>query len=505
MVGFGAAVRGAAVGVLVCLVGSASAWAECSTDLDGDGFGEGDCGSDCDDGDPDVYPGAPEICDGKDSDCDGVIHLDGGYQPTWTESVPSGEVRANRYRADVVLRLRRLDVWLEGGTGSTVFVALEEGEVLTVVLESELELQDDGWSSTPFLELDVERAARFWVGVIPDGGAEIGHTTERGVPDATDFGAWLESRVGAADDLAAATTSMTRYAIRLGYDDEMDGDGDGVPACEDCDDGDPLRFPGAEEECDGFDGDCDGVLPDWDRDDDGDGAPVCAGDCDDEDARVGPDFEEVCDGVDNDCDGAPLDEEVEDADDDGFAACLDCEDGDSSTYPGAPEACDAKDNDCDGLLPLIERDDADGDGGITCADCNDEQPQVFRGAPERCDGLDNDCDEVLPEDEVDEDGDGWLACAECDDADAENRPGQEEVCDGEDADCSGGLTWRMEGELIAWATLPPGLIGWDVRPRTTLFLQELRTWIRPVEAGAVGHVVYRDEGGVWEGGESGSR
>ncbi|MEW6600065.1 MAG: MopE-related protein [Nitrospirota bacterium] len=43
------------------------------TDADGDGYDvAGICGTpDCDDSDPKVYPGAPEICDGKDSNCDG--------------------------------------------------------------------------------------------------------------------------------------------------------------------------------------------------------------------------------------------------------------------------------------------------------------------------------------------------------------------------------------------------------------------------------------------------
>ncbi len=43
-------------------------------DIDGDGFGA--CDSDCDEADPNVFPGNPEICDGIDNDCDGSLPLD---------------------------------------------------------------------------------------------------------------------------------------------------------------------------------------------------------------------------------------------------------------------------------------------------------------------------------------------------------------------------------------------------------------------------------------------
>jgi len=72
---------------------------------------------------------------------------------------------------------------------------------------------------------------------------------------------------------------------------------------DDCDDTHPLVFPGAPEECDGRDNDCDGVVPDVESDGDGDGLATCAGDCDDWNPLVHPGARELCNGVDDNCNG----------------------------------------------------------------------------------------------------------------------------------------------------------------------------------------------------------
>jgi hypothetical protein len=175
-----------------------------------------------------------------------------------------------------------------------------------------------------------------------------------------------------------------------GYWAPTDADGDGYAKADDCDDEDPEVHPGAEEQCNDQDDDCDGAIDEdlpvstWWADQDGDGwggdsasIEACgypAGyssdniDCDDTDANVHPGAEEQCNGVDDDCDGSvDIGTIYVDEDGDGYggtpdtwALCEplpegaserreDCDDDAAEISPDAIEVCwDRTDNDCDG-------------------------------------------------------------------------------------------------------------------------------------------------------------
>ncbi|MBM4369389.1 MAG: putative metal-binding motif-containing protein, partial [Deltaproteobacteria bacterium] len=441
-------------------------------DLDGDGFAEAE--GDCDDADGSVFPGAAELCDGIDQDCDGTA--DDGLLSTWYV-----DADADGY----------------GGDSSREACEPASNEVAT---PGDCDDADDA---------------------INPASVEVCDERDNDCDGDTDEG---------------VSTTWYADADRDGFGDPAvpiegcNAPEDYVPDNTDCDDSSPLVYPGNPEVCDELDNDCDGEVDDGvritfyaDVDGDGHGDPgvtdvACAlptgysatgDDCDDNDKAISPSASELCNGVDDDCDG-DIDEDsaldastwYADADGDGYGdgsvattACAapvgyladatDCDDGDATVSPGAAEYCNGIDDDCDREVDEADAADAstwyydydgDGFGGsrlsvtacdapadyvATATDCDDGDSAVNPGAIELCNGEDDNCDGSIDEDSAvdvsawyaDLDGDGYgsdasvSACDapsgyvgnsdDCDDGNASVSPADAELCNGVDDDCDG--------------------------------------------------------------------
>ncbi len=445
------------------------------TDQDRDGYAAAE---DCDDTDRKIYPGAEELCNEVDDDCDGTVDND----PV-DEQIFYADTDADGYGNPSATGL--------GCTAPTGFV------------EDRTDCDD--------ARADIHPGA-----------------TETDCEDPIDYNC----------------DGSTQYA---------DLDGDGYPACGECND---LIFevnPAADERCNNRDDNCDGTADenavdqrtwyaDADRDGYGDlatavtscdspsGYTTDSRDCDDANYDRNPGQREVCDdaGLDEDCDNLVDDDDPNisaasqfswytDTDGDGYGdeatvvvACVgpsgwnntggDCDDGDVAIHPGAQEICDAGsvDEDCDSFADdadvsvsrssynLWYRDsDSDGYGATSVTisrcdapagylsiggDCNDAVATISPAGTEICDSAnqDEDCDSLTDDSDpdiaesdkstwyLDNDSDGYgetssttIACdaptgyssvgADCDDSARGVNPGAQESCDSADTDedCDG--------------------------------------------------------------------
>lgn len=467
----------------------------CDPDQDGDGVNAAN--GDCNDRVATIKPGATEVCDGVDQDCDSVID--------------------------------------DNPTNGTSYYA---------------DTDADGFGNPAVLLVSCSAVAGYSVNntdcndtssTIRPGGTEICNTVDDncdGLVDNNPINGTTFYRDADGDTFGTGTGPLSACVQPAGYaDDALD-----------CNDALATVNPNAPEVCNGVDDDCNLVIDDSyatgqstfyaDADDDGYGTDVsskacfepvgyapASGDCNDAAAAVNPGESEVCNDIDDNCDGSvdnnatdavvyyvdadgdglggvdtalPSCEVVPnttliggdcddsdpdvgvgtllslDADGDGFGApgssaiacpdsgyvdnTLDCNDDNRLINPDADERCGGADEDCDGLVDEPDAigastwyADADADGfgtdvsEIACAqptgfarygrDCDDVDPLYHPFAAESCDDPDFNCDGSTGE--MDVDADGAIACEDCDDADPTTLPGGTEVCDEADNDCDG--------------------------------------------------------------------
>ena len=248
--------------------------AVCECDADGDGqeaTGTRCGGTDCDDVDPAVYLGATETCDGKDNNCNGNIDENAGT--TWYADTDGDAV---------------------GNTAAPLRACT----------------QPSGYVQT-------------------NGDCDDTNPSIR--PGATELCNGLNDDCDGEIDEDVTNQSWYADADRDGY-----GAGDATDDCkapspshvtndDDCDDSSDAVYPGAAEQCDDIDHDCDGqtnndvTRQEWylDADQDGfgggDAVLDCAqpspnhlprgGDCIDSDPAINPAATEACNGYDDNCDG----------------------------------------------------------------------------------------------------------------------------------------------------------------------------------------------------------